>query len=77
MARKDPPKTPDEAALKRLAMGLFLQMPIDLDEADHVIVYLRELVKWHRNTPYAWVEQEAQTPPSDAPTDIVPFLRRG
>lgn len=77
MPRKDPPKIEDEAALKRLAMGLFLQIPTNLDEADQVIVYLRELVKWHRNTPYAWIETEADDPADSAPTDVVPFVRRG
>jgi len=77
MPRKDPPKTTDDAALKRLAMGLFLQVPTDLDEADQVIAYMQELVKWHRNMPYAWIESEPEAPRGGEPPDVVPFVRRG
>jgi hypothetical protein len=63
----------DPAALKRHAMALFLQLPKDLAEAEEILGYMREILKWHQGHPYCWVEGE----PTHGPGEVVPFMRRG
>jgi hypothetical protein len=75
------PISPDDAPLKRLAQGVFLQLPTDLDEAERVLAYLGELLKWHRGMPYVWLDAETKPPPDGPfggpPGDVLKFTKRG
>lgn len=76
MGQKDPPRASDDAALKRLAQGVFLQLPSDLDEAEQVLRYMAELLKWHQGRPYAWLDADPGST-SDPVTGVLPFMKRG
>lgn len=73
MPARDEPEPCDDAALKRLAMGVFLQLPSDLAEAEQVLGYCREILKWHQGVPYHW----AEGPRIVGDDGVLPFTKRG
>lgn len=77
MAQKDPPTPSDDAGLKRLAMGVFLQLPPDLEEAAQVLAHCQEILKWHRGVPYQWTESAMECASPGIEGEVVAFTRRG
>ncbi len=74
MPTPEAPETADDAALKRLAMGVFLQLPTNLAEAEQVLAYCREILKWHQGVPYHWAEGPRLV---EENPDVLAFTKRG